>query len=109
MTLSFGHEHAGTWIGRLIFFLALELNVPVCSGGSTTLKQALRRKGLEPDECFWIKHEKAMRDKTTWNAVTDPPPDLGVSRSTSRAARSIARASTRPCAFRKSGATTDRR
>lgn len=78
MTLSFGHEHAGTWIGRLIFFLALELNVPLCSGGSTTLKQTLRKKGLEPDECFWIKHEKHMRDKKEWNALTDPPPDLGI-------------------------------
>src|SRR3954462_2349671 len=60
MTLSFGHENAGEWLGRLIFFLALELQVPLCSGGSTTLKEALRKKGLEPDKCFWIRHEAAM-------------------------------------------------
>jgi Uma2 family endonuclease len=78
MTLSFGHENVGRWIGRLIFFLALELNMPVCSGGSTTLKQGLRKKGLEPDECFWIKHETAMRGKQEWDVLTDPPPDLGV-------------------------------
>jgi Uma2 family endonuclease len=78
MTVSFGHEHAGSWIGRLIFLLALELSVPLCTGGSTTLKQSLRRKGLEPDECFWIKHEKDMRGKKEWTALTDPPPDLAI-------------------------------
>jgi Uma2 family endonuclease len=78
MTLSFGHENAGRWIGRLIFFLALELGMPLCTGGSTTLKQALCKKGLEPDECFWIKHEVDMRGKKEWNALADPPPDLGV-------------------------------
>jgi Uma2 family endonuclease len=33
---------------------------------------------LEPDECYWIKNEKAMRDKTKWDAKKDPPPDLAV-------------------------------
>jgi Uma2 family endonuclease len=78
MTLSFGHENAGRWLGRLIFLLALELQIPLCSGGSTTLKRSLRKKGLEPDECFWIKHEQDMRGKKEWDAATDPPPDLAV-------------------------------
>lgn len=77
-TLSFGHENASEWIGRLVFSLALELNIPLCSGGSTTLKKALRKKGLEPDKCFWIKHERKMRGKTEWDAAADPPPDLVV-------------------------------
>jgi Uma2 family endonuclease len=77
-TLSFGHENAGEWIGRLIFFLALEWNLPLCSGGSPTLKQSVRKKGLEPDKCFWIEHEKDVRGKKEWDANTDPPPDLAV-------------------------------
>ncbi|HEX3316197.1 MAG TPA: Uma2 family endonuclease [Gemmataceae bacterium] len=78
MTPSFRRENAGEWIGRLIFFLALEWNLPICSGGSTTLKQAVRQKGLEPDKCFWIEHEKDVRGKKEWDATTDPPPDLAV-------------------------------
>ena len=78
MMLSFGHENAGEWIGRLIFFLALEWSMPVCSGGSTTLKQAIRKKGLEPNRCFWIEHKKDMRGKKEWDASQDPPPDLAV-------------------------------
>ncbi|MBM4069987.1 MAG: Uma2 family endonuclease [Planctomycetes bacterium] len=76
MTLSFGHENAGEWLGRLIFFLALELRLSLCSGGSTTLKKALCRKGLEPDKSFWIQHESRMRGKTVWDLLIDPPPDL---------------------------------
>jgi Uma2 family endonuclease len=78
MTLSFGHENAGCWLGRLIFFLALEFQMALCSGGATTLKRGLRKKGLEPDECFWIAHEKQMRGKKEWDAASDPPPDLAV-------------------------------
>src|SRR5947207_15850628 len=55
MTISYEHDHYGTWIGRLIFFVALEFKVSICSGGSTTLKDALSDVGLEPDECFWTK------------------------------------------------------
>src|ERR1043165_9320997 len=76
MTLSFAHENAGEWLGRLVFFLAVELNIAICSGGSTTLRKALRRKGLEPDKSFWIKHERHMRGKKEWDVLTDPPPDL---------------------------------
>ncbi len=42
------------------------------------MKDALLEAGLEPDECFWTKHEKHMRNKKDWNVVTDPPPDLAV-------------------------------
>ena len=38
----------------------------------------MRKKGLEPDECFWIQHESQMRKKKSWNALIDPPPDLGI-------------------------------
>jgi Uma2 family endonuclease len=51
MTLSFGHENTDTLIGRFIETLTLELDIPMRSGGSTTLRRKLKRKGLEPDEC----------------------------------------------------------
>jgi Uma2 family endonuclease len=78
MTLSFGHENIGEIIGALIRAFALVLKLPLRSGGSTTLRKKLKRKGLEPDKCFWIKNEKAMRGKTKWHASKDPPPDLAV-------------------------------
>lgn len=78
MTVSLKHDRYGRWIGRLIFFVALEMKIPLCTGGSTTLKNALLEAGLEPDECFWTKHEKHMRNKKNWDALIDPPPDLAV-------------------------------
>jgi Uma2 family endonuclease len=78
MTISFEHEHYGEWIARLIYFLAFELKIPLCGGGSTTLKMALKKVGLEPDRCYWIKNAKSMRNKKRWDALADPPPDLAV-------------------------------
>lgn len=78
MTISLKHDHFGEWIGRLIFLVAFELELPLFSGGSTTLKSALKGVGLESDRCFWIKHEAQIRGKEKWNALTDPPPDLAV-------------------------------
>jgi Uma2 family endonuclease len=77
MTLSFAHDNAARWIGRLIAILALDLGIPLRTGGSTTLKASLKKKGLEPDESFWIKNYGLMRGKKQWTA-DDPPPDLVV-------------------------------
>jgi Uma2 family endonuclease len=78
ITISLEHDGYVRWIGHLIFFVAFEMELSLKTGGSTTLKKALRKVGLEPDECFWIKHAAQIRGKKKWNALTDPPPDLAV-------------------------------
>jgi hypothetical protein len=42
------------------------------------LKESLWQVGLEPDKCYWIKHEKEMRGKKRWDAADQPPPDLAI-------------------------------
>jgi Uma2 family endonuclease len=78
MTLSLRHERFGGWLGRLIEMLTFELDRPICSGGSTTLKRKLKKKGLEPDECYWLEHAEQMLGKKKFNPRQDPPPDLAV-------------------------------
>lgn len=78
MTLSFAHENAGEVLAALILLLALELGIAFTPGGSTTLRRKLKRKGLEPDKCFWFQHERAMQGKAKWKAEKDPPPDLAL-------------------------------
>jgi Uma2 family endonuclease len=78
MTLSLGHEHFGELLASLVLILAMELSLPFSSGGSTTLRRRMKRKGLEPDKCFWFQHERSMRGKMKWRAVKDPPPDLAL-------------------------------
>jgi Uma2 family endonuclease len=76
MTLTFGHESYGYLLGRFIDALTEELGLPIAGGGSTTFKR--RRRGLEPDGCFWIANEPRIRGKTKIDLRVDPPPDLAI-------------------------------
>lgn len=49
---SLGHNRVARWIDHLTFLVALEMNVPVRSGGSTTLMDPVHQVGIEPDACF---------------------------------------------------------
>jgi Uma2 family endonuclease len=72
------HERWKTLIGRLLELLTLERDVPVESLGSTTFKRADLAKGLEPDECYYIQNEAAVRGRDDVDLDRDPPPDLVV-------------------------------
>ena len=84
MTLSFAHEHWGDVLAQLIVVLALELSIPYCSAGSTTLRRKLMQQGLEPDHCFWFQNERRMRGRRQWKPRRDPPPDLALEIEVSR-------------------------
>lgn len=78
MTLSYGHENVGHLLDRLIGIIALELNLDLASGGSTTLKRRKLERGLEPDECYWVRNANAIRGKEKIDIRRDPPPDLAI-------------------------------
>ena len=78
MTLSFLHEWYSAFLGRLIQVLTEELNWPMASLGSTTLKLKKRQRGLEPDKGFYLKNESSVRTKSRIDLRTDPPPDLAL-------------------------------
>jgi Uma2 family endonuclease len=71
------YERAKKLIGQMIEVLTEELGIPRMSCGSTTFKDQLLDCGLEPDECYYIQHEAAVRGRTVKLRV-DPPPDLVV-------------------------------
>ena len=72
------HERWKKLIGHLIAILALERGIPIGSLGSTTFRRKDLAKGLEPDECYYIQHESAVRGKKRIELPADPPPDLAV-------------------------------
>jgi Uma2 family endonuclease len=72
------HEGPKRIIGRMIEMLTFELNIPVASYGSTTFRQKEKAKGLEPDECYYFRHEAKMRGRKRIDLRKDPPPDLVV-------------------------------
>jgi len=78
MPLSFGHEGVGSYLDRLVCVLTEELDLPIASGGSTTFWRRRKRKGLEPDQCYWIANEAAVRGKDRIDLRKDPPPDLAI-------------------------------
>lgn len=71
------HEDAKEIIGDLIKALLEELDIEFRSLGSTTFKQAGQR-GIEPDQCFYIQNELAIRGKLRIDLDLDPPPDLAL-------------------------------
>jgi hypothetical protein len=52
--------------------------MPLKGGGSTTFRKRGRRRGLEPDECYWIASESLVRGKDKIDLRSDPPPDLAL-------------------------------
>ena len=70
------------WFHRLtakhIDVLTMELGIPIRSGGSTTFRSEDLKRGLEPDECFYIFHEPSVRGKDDLDLSIDPPPDLAI-------------------------------
>ena len=72
------HEFYKTMLAKLVEMIVFELNVPVRSGGSLTIQRADLQKGFEPNECWWIAGESAVRGKDELDFRTDPPPDLAV-------------------------------
>ena len=78
MTLSFEHESTSRFLGRLVVVLTEEFDLALAPGGSTTMRRKRKMKGLEPDDCYWIAHEPAVRGKKVIDLRTDPPPDLTI-------------------------------
>ncbi|MEA5485745.1 MULTISPECIES: Uma2 family endonuclease [Pseudanabaena] len=46
--------------------------------GSTTFKRIDKLAGLEPDDCFYIQNNVAMRGIRKLDMTIDPPPDLAI-------------------------------
>jgi Uma2 family endonuclease len=86
MSPSFLHEDGSNFLGRMIFVLTEELGLPIHGGGSVTMRRRRKKRGLEPDSCFWIANAQAMAGKTKLDLRTDPPPDLAVEIEVSRSA-----------------------
>src|SRR5579871_3524230 len=72
------HEAPSKLIGRFVDVLTEELNLPCRMGGSVTLRRRRKRRGLEPDNCYWIANAPRMQGKRDLDLRTDPPPDLAV-------------------------------
>jgi Uma2 family endonuclease len=72
------HESGKLYISNFIEIMLEELDIEFCPLGSTTFKSELLQKGIEPDNCFYIQNEAAVRGKDRLDLTIDPPPDLAL-------------------------------
>jgi len=78
------HERWKKLLARLLEAAILGFRVPVTALGNFTLNRADLEHGLEPDECYYLRHAADMASGREFNPQTDPPPDLAVEIEVSR-------------------------
>jgi Uma2 family endonuclease len=72
------HEEPVRLFDDFIAAIVDELGIELCKLGSLTMKNSEQRKGLEPDCCFYIQNEAAIRGVSKLDFAVHPPPDLVV-------------------------------
>ena len=72
------HEAGKEMVGDFVKALLDELEIDFWALGSTTFKNAIMLEGIEPDQCFYIENEAAVRGKDRLDLTIDPPPDLAI-------------------------------
>ena len=72
------HEIDAEFLGRLVIELTEVFGLTVKAGGSSALRRRRKQRGIDPDRCYWIANEPAMRGKHTLDLRVDPPPDLAI-------------------------------
>ena len=78
VTLSPEHESYSRLIEKLVDRLSARLRIRVLSFGSSTMRRMERRKGAEPDACFYVQSAAAIGNKIQLDFASDPPPDIVV-------------------------------
>lgn len=73
-----GHENRKEIIGDLVKALLEELDIEFAPMGSTRFKRKLMKAGVEPDACFYIQNEAAVRGMEKIDLDVSPPPDLAI-------------------------------
>jgi len=86
MSPSRKHAKISTLIAALITEWAVRHDLEVEFGGDTTFRSEDLSRGLEPDQCFWIARQAAVRGKDEIDLSVDPPPDLALEIEVSRPA-----------------------
>jgi len=78
MTISSEHEKYAFFINSLIAGIRLRLRLNILAFGSATMRKRKRKKGNEPDACFYVQTASLIGNRIQLDFETDPPPDIAV-------------------------------
>jgi len=84
MSPSITHGRSASLLGWAVLILTEELDIPIDVVGMATFRRQGIAKGLEPDDCFYIRNEALVREKDEIDLTVDPPPDLAIEVEVSR-------------------------
>ncbi len=76
MTTGPRHERFKNILGRMIIDIVVELCIPANALGSTTFKRESLKRGVEPDECYYLANLDRLEDEEHIDLEVVPPPDL---------------------------------
>ena len=72
------HGKIGKLIARLVETYTLEKEIPLVGLGTTTWKSEAIQRGLEADECYYVRNAEWAAPKEEFDLTVDPPPDLAI-------------------------------
>ncbi len=78
MSPSGEHEGGAKLIAQLIEAFTAELGIPRRSFRSTTWRRSNLEKGLEADECYYIRNHPLVSLRAKVELGREPPPDLAI-------------------------------
>lgn len=78
------HEKLKKLIGRLLEAYADAIEIELEGFGSMTCAREDLKKGLEPDECYYVQNAPAVMGRDDIDLTVDPPPDLAIEVEVSR-------------------------
>lgn len=70
------HEKPKTLFHSIGRYLSEELNLDLEDLGSTTFKSEFKKKGAEPDVCFYVENAKFIIGLDNFDTSIAPPPDV---------------------------------
>jgi Uma2 family endonuclease len=78
------HERWKKLIASLLETYCVAAGIPFAGLGQWTCRREDLDRGLDPDECYYVQHEPAVRGRLDLDLGTDPPPDLAIEVEVSR-------------------------
>lgn len=78
MTLSAKHEYYERFLDKMLGCVIVRLGINIRSFGSATMRKQKKRKGNEPDLCFYVQTVAVIGNRIELDFEIDRPPDVAV-------------------------------
>jgi Uma2 family endonuclease len=72
------HELIARYVGELVTATLKRQQIGYAPGGATTWQRPDLSRGLEADECYYIRNVSRVAGKASLDLAVDPPPDLAI-------------------------------